>query len=138
MPKQYEARLFLAGYYRVMERLDRARQQLRMVLRADDAPRYLKLLASHNLSRIYGEAHQFARAIEIEKEVLQEATRDRHELLQVGALANVAIYSVKIGRLEDAPFVIKKFVHPNKEIFDKNISKKSTSTILINIPFIVL
>jgi tetratricopeptide (TPR) repeat protein len=106
---RHEARIYLAQYYRVMGRLDKSRQQIRTVLRADISER-LALIALQQLGRVYSVAHQFSKAVEMEREVLEKAKQQEDEVVQVGALANLVIYLVKLGRWDEAEGAVAELV----------------------------
>lgn len=109
VPGKLEARIYLAQYYRVLGRYDRSRQQLRAVLRADPEGR-LRLITLQQLSKVYGAVHQFSRAAETEREVLERAREEKDVVFQVGALANLVIYCVKLGRWDEAEAFVADLV----------------------------
>ncbi len=103
----HAARIYLAKYHSMNGRYDRARQLLRAVLhsKADSAHQFFAL---QQLSRVYSMAQQFDRAVELEREVLARAERDHNDVYQAAALTNISIYSVKLGRLDDAEQAIDR------------------------------
>lgn len=103
----HAARIYLAKYFSMSGRYDRARQLLRAVLhsKADEASKFFAL---QQLSRVYSMAQQFDRAVELEREVLARAEKERNDRYQAAALTNISIYSVKLGRLEDAEAAIER------------------------------
>jgi tetratricopeptide (TPR) repeat protein len=110
-PAKHEARIYLAKYFCVAGRFDRARQLLRTVLHSTGngaEQEKLKFFALQQLSRVYSMTHQFAQALELEREVLSQAERAQNDLYQAAALTNVSIYCVKLGRLEDAESAIHR------------------------------
>lgn len=103
----HAARIYLAKYFSMTGRYDRARQMLRTVLHGT-AEAELKFFALQQLSRVYSMAQQFDRAVELEREVLAQAERDQNETYQAAALTNISIYTVKLGRLEEAEQAIER------------------------------
>jgi tetratricopeptide (TPR) repeat protein len=119
-PTRHEARIYLAKYFSVNGRFDRARQLLRTVLHSkgrdgaagDDGVRgnheKLKFFALQQLARVYSMTHQFERAVELEREVLVQAERAQNDLFQAVVLTNLSINYVKLGRLDDAESAIDR------------------------------
>jgi tetratricopeptide (TPR) repeat protein len=116
---RHEARIYLAKYFSLSGRLDRARQLLRTVLHAVDLPANgdpaaaarraeLRFFALQQLARVHSMAHQFERAVEFEREGLAHAERTQNELYQAVILTNLSIYFVKLGRLDDAEATIDR------------------------------
>jgi len=108
--ERHEARIYLAKYFSIAGRYDRARQLLRAVLhgRADAK---VKFFALQQLARVYSATRQFERAVALEREVLLQAERDRNDLYQAAALTNLSIYCVKLGRLEEAETAIDRLAN---------------------------
>jgi tetratricopeptide (TPR) repeat protein len=109
-PDRHEARIYLAKYWSVAGRHDRARQLLRAVLQARNgaSDERMKFFALQQLSRLYSMTEQFERAVELEREVLGQAEKQQNELFQAAALTNLSIYCVKLGRLDDAESAIER------------------------------
>lgn len=105
--ERHAARIYLAKYFSVAGRYDRARQLLRTVLHSK-AEASIKFFALQQLARVYSATRQFERAVALEREVLEQAERDRNELYQAAALTNLSIYCVKLGRLDDAETAIDR------------------------------
>ncbi len=103
----HAARIYLAKYFNMTGRHDRARQLLRTVMHSR-ADAKMKFYALQQLSRVFSMTQQFARAVELEREVLACAERDHNEAFQAAALTNLSIYCVKLGRLEDAESAIDR------------------------------
>ena len=112
-PEHVGARIFHGVYLRKVGRLDLARKQFQAVLRnaergaAGDGD---ALIASHQLARVYSEAHQFDRALEMERGNLERAQQLGHRMIQVAALANMMIYAVKLERFDDADRALERLV----------------------------
>ena len=108
--ERHDARIYLAKYFSVAGRYDRARQLLRTVLhsRADTKTKFFAL---QQLSRVYSATRQFERAVALEREVLQQAERDQNDLYQAAALTNLSIYCVKLGRLDEAETAIDRLAN---------------------------
>ena len=102
-----DARIYLAKYWSVVGRYDRARQLLQTVLHSR-AEATIRFFALQQLSRIYSMARQFERAVELEQQVLAHAEREKNELHQAAALTNLSIYCVKLGRLDEAESAIDR------------------------------
>jgi tetratricopeptide (TPR) repeat protein len=107
---RHEARIYLAKYFSVAGRYDRARQLLRTVLHSR-ADAKTKFFALQQLSRVYSATRQFERAVALEREVLLQAERDQNDLYQAAALTNLSIYCVKLGRLEEAEAAIDQLAN---------------------------
>ena len=103
----HAARIYLAKYFSMTGRYDRARQHLRTVLHGKADAEH-KFYALQQLSRVYSMAQQFDRAAELEREVLALAERDRNDTWQAAALTNLSIYAVKLGRLDEAEQAIDR------------------------------
>lgn len=103
----HAARIYLAKYFSMTGRYDRARQLLRTVLHSK-ADAQLKFFALQQLSRVHSMAQQFDRAAELEREVLALAERDQNDTWQAAALTNLSIYAVKLGRLDEAEQAIER------------------------------
>ncbi len=108
-PQRADARIFLAWYYRQMGRLDRALQQLRIVERSEASPK-LKAFAMHHVARIYAQARQFGRAMEVERGVVAATDVVEDAALHSVALFNLFVYAVKLDRLEDAEKAIARWI----------------------------
>ncbi len=114
-PGRDEARIYLAKYFSVNGRFDRARQLLRTVLHArrgsttggGEASK-VRFFALQQLSRVYSMTRQFERAVELEQQVLAQAEQAGNSLYQAAALTNLAIYCVKLGRLDEAESAIER------------------------------
>jgi len=107
---RHEARIYLAKYFSVAGRYDRARQLLRTVLHSR-ADAKTKFFALQQLSRVYSATRQFERAVALEREVLLQAERDQNDLYQAAALTNLSIYCVKLGRLDEAESAIDRLAN---------------------------
>jgi tetratricopeptide (TPR) repeat protein len=117
-PERHEARIYLAKYFSVSGRYDRARQLLRVVLHSKgggEEGEKLKFFALQQLSRVYSMTRQFERAVELEREVLERAERAGNDLYQAAALTNLSIYCVKLGRLEEAEAAIQRLATTHSE-----------------------
>jgi tetratricopeptide (TPR) repeat protein len=114
---RHEARIYLAKYWSVAGRHDRARQLLQTVLHSH-ASETVQFFALQQLSRVYSRAQQFERAVELEQQVLAQAERQQNELYQAAALTNLSIYCVKLGRLDDAESAIARLA----ERFQKHLT----------------
>jgi tetratricopeptide (TPR) repeat protein len=106
-PDHHAARIYLAKYFNMTGRCDRARQLLRTVLHSKADPQ-MKFFALQQMARVYSMARQFDRAVELEREVLAHAERDRNDAYQAAALTNISIYTVKLGRLDEAEQAIDR------------------------------
>ncbi len=108
-PDRHEARIYLAHYFGTVGRFDRARQQVRILLRKSP-PRKIRIHAVHVLGRIYSAARQFVKASEMEQKVLEAATHDNDHLMQAGALTNLAVYAFKLGRFDEVEASLDRLV----------------------------
>lgn len=120
-PEHAGARIFLGVYHRKVGRLDLARRQFQSVRRSA-AQASDRLIASHQLARVYSEACQFARALEMEAQNLEAARELGHRMIQVASLANMMIYSVKLERFEEADQILERLVREFPDQLDNVVA----------------
>lgn len=108
-PVCHEARIYLAHYFGTVGRFDKARQQIRTLMR-QEPPRKMQIHGAHVLGRIYSAARQFVKACEMERKVLEAATKDEDLLMQAGSLTNLAVYAFKLGRYDEVESSLDRLV----------------------------